>query len=67
MDDLFPRTDDLHARGWLKLFGPVLFYDMITTARRSRYVVMRLLYAAILLGILCFMYLIASERGRTAQ
>jgi ABC-type transport system involved in multi-copper enzyme maturation permease subunit len=50
-------------QGWLKLFGPVLFYDMITTARRSRYVVMRLLYAAILLGILCFMYLIASERG----
>jgi len=50
-------------QGWLKLFGPVLFYDMITTARRSRYVVMRLLYAAILLSILCFMYLIASERG----
>jgi ABC-type transport system involved in multi-copper enzyme maturation permease subunit len=50
-------------QGWLKLFGPVLFYDMITTARRSRYVVIRLLYAAILLAILCFMYVIASERN----
>ena len=44
-------------QGWLKLFGPVLFYDMIRTARRSRYVVMRLLYAGMLLFILCFMYL----------
>ena len=44
-------------QGWLKLFGHVLFYDMITTARRTRYVVMRLFYASILLSILCFMYL----------
>src|SRR5436190_159435 len=44
-------------QGWLKLFGPVLFYDMIRTARRSRYVVMRLIYAGMLLFILCFMYL----------
>src|SRR6516165_5961672 len=23
-------------RGWVKLFGPVLFYDLVRTARRSR-------------------------------
>ena len=36
--------------GWLKLFGPVLFYDMVRTARRSRYVFIRLLYASLLLA-----------------
>ncbi len=44
-------------QGWLQLFGPVLFYDMIRTARQSRYVVMRLLYASLLLSILFVMYL----------
>lgn len=48
--------------GQLKLFGPVLFYDMICTARRSRFVFIRLIYAGILLGILCFMYLTFVER-----
>ncbi len=48
--------------GQLKLFGPVLFYDMICTARRSRYVLIRLIYAGILLGILCFMYLMFLDR-----
>src|SRR5262249_58153860 len=27
----------LLRRGWLKLFGPVLFYDMVRAARRNRY------------------------------
>src|SRR5437016_10385600 len=36
-------------QGWMRLFGPVLFYDMLVTARRSRYVIMRLLYALLLL------------------
>ncbi|HZZ81204.1 MAG TPA: ABC transporter permease subunit [Gemmataceae bacterium] len=44
-------------QGWLKLFGPVLFYDMVCTARRSRYLVIRLLYAVLLLGILIVMFL----------
>lgn len=44
-------------QGWLKLFGPVLFYDMIRTARRSRFVIMRLLYAGLLLFVLCYLYL----------
>jgi ABC-type transport system involved in multi-copper enzyme maturation permease subunit len=43
-------------QGWLQLFGPVLFYDMIRTARRSRYVIMRLLYASLLLAILCMIF-----------
>jgi ABC-type transport system involved in multi-copper enzyme maturation permease subunit len=39
-------------RGWLKLFGPVLFYDMIRAARRGRYFLMRFLYAAVLFFVL---------------
>src|SRR5438046_2690039 len=37
---------------WLKLFGPVLFYDMIRAARRGRYFLLRFLYALLLLYIL---------------
>ncbi len=42
----------LLRRGWLKLFGPVLFYDMLRSARRGRHVWMRLAYAALLLFLL---------------
>jgi ABC-type transport system involved in multi-copper enzyme maturation permease subunit len=35
-------------RGWTRLFGPVLFYDLVRTARRSRYFWLRLFYALIL-------------------
>src|SRR5947209_6855672 len=35
----------LGRRGWLKLFGPVLFYDLVCTARRRRYFLVRILYA----------------------
>jgi ABC-type transport system involved in multi-copper enzyme maturation permease subunit len=35
-------------RGWLKLFGPVLFYDLVRIARRRRYVILRCLYALFL-------------------
>ena len=54
-------------QGWLKLFGPVLFYDMVRTARRSRYVIMRLLYSLLLLAILILMFLQADNRGRDLQ
>ncbi len=54
-------------QGWLKLFGPVLFYDMVRTARRSRYVIMRLLYSLLLLAILVLMFLQADVRGRDMQ
>src|SRR6516162_2316452 len=49
-------------QGWLQLFGPVLFYDMVRTARRSRYVIMRLLYVSLLLTILCIIFYTMESR-----
>jgi ABC-type transport system involved in multi-copper enzyme maturation permease subunit len=43
-------------RGWVKLFGPVLFYDLVRTARRSRAFLLRSVYAASLLVMLFFCY-----------
>jgi len=40
----------------LKLFGPVLFYDMVRMSRRSRYLVLRCLYILILLAVLYSVY-----------
>jgi ABC-type transport system involved in multi-copper enzyme maturation permease subunit len=51
-------------RGWLKLFGPVLFYDLVRIARRNRYYLIRVLYAAVLLAMLSWVYL-AWTVGRT--
>lgn len=42
--------------GWLKLFGPVLFYDMVRTGRRTRYFVFRALYVTAMLAILSWVY-----------
>src|SRR5260370_32849425 len=42
----------LLRRGWLKMFGPVLFYDMLVTARRGRYSLIRCGYSMILLLVL---------------
>jgi ABC-type transport system involved in multi-copper enzyme maturation permease subunit len=41
----------LSAKGWLKIFGPVLYYDMIRQARRSRFAVLRFVYVLVL--VLC--------------
>ncbi len=38
--------------GWLTVFGPVLFYDMLVTARRGRYFLIRCLYSGLLLLVL---------------
>src|SRR5438128_5818793 len=46
----------LSRRGWIKLFGPVLFYDAIRTGRRSRYIVLRCLYATVFLLVLYWTY-----------
>jgi ABC-type transport system involved in multi-copper enzyme maturation permease subunit len=46
----------LLRRGWLKLFGPVLFYDMLRVGRRSRYIFFRTLYALFLLLILSWVW-----------
>ena len=35
-------------RAWEKLFGPVLFYDLLRVSRRSRYILIRFAYAAAL-------------------
>lgn len=44
--------------GQIKLLGPVLFYDMVRTARRHRYFFIRMLYAGFLFFILAYMVLI---------
>ncbi|MBI1830295.1 MAG: ABC transporter permease, partial [Planctomycetes bacterium] len=51
-------------QGWLLLFGPVLFYDMVRTARQSRYVLLRLAYALLLLMIL---WMVFSDRPMGGQ
>jgi ABC-type transport system involved in multi-copper enzyme maturation permease subunit len=40
----------------MKLFGPILFYDLLRTARRSRYTVLRCLYALLLLALMYPVY-----------
>jgi ABC-type transport system involved in multi-copper enzyme maturation permease subunit len=52
----------LLRRGWLKLFGPVLFYELIRLARRSRYALMRCLYAVFLFCILLLVYPHGADR-----
>ena len=41
----------------VRLFGPVLSYDMVRTARRGRYVLIRFLYATMLAVVLGLIYL----------
>jgi ABC-type transport system involved in multi-copper enzyme maturation permease subunit len=43
-------------RGWLVLFGPVLFYDLVRTARRGRSFLLRGAYALALLVVLFLVY-----------
>ena len=38
--------------GWLKLFGPVLYYDMVRQGRRGRFILLRFLYALVLVFLL---------------
>ena len=45
-------------RVWIKLLGPVFFYDLVRTARRSRYVWIRFGYACILALLLLWFYLL---------
>lgn len=52
-------------RGWLKLFGPVLFYDLVRLARRSRYILIRTAYAGFLLLLLTWMYLTVADFSRS--
>jgi ABC-type transport system involved in multi-copper enzyme maturation permease subunit len=54
----------LLRRGWLRLFGPVLFYDLLTLARRTRYFVARSGYAAFLFAIIGWLWFAWSVSGR---
>jgi ABC-type transport system involved in multi-copper enzyme maturation permease subunit len=42
--------------GWLRLFGPLLLYDLLRLARRRRYLVIRTIYAVTLLSLLAALY-----------
>src|SRR5262245_42482961 len=45
------------AEGWLGTFGPVLFYDMLRSARRGRFVWLRAIYGGLLLFLLFVSFL----------
>ena len=47
----------LARRGWLKLFGPVFFFDLIRSARRQRSFFNRVLYGGSLLVLVCWIYI----------
>jgi ABC-type transport system involved in multi-copper enzyme maturation permease subunit len=42
----------LFRHGWLKLFGPVLFYDLVRSTRRGQHMLVRSVYAGLLLLLL---------------
>jgi ABC-type transport system involved in multi-copper enzyme maturation permease subunit len=46
----------LARRGWLVLFGPVFFYDLVRTARQGRTFLLRGAYAVALLVVLFLIY-----------
>jgi ABC-type transport system involved in multi-copper enzyme maturation permease subunit len=50
-------------RGWVKLFGPLLFYELVRLARRGRYALLRCLYALFLLWMLYLVYTNYIERA----
>jgi len=45
----------LNRMGWLKVFGPVLYYDLIRQARQSRFIWIRFLYCCLLVVLLLYM------------
>ncbi|HMP16327.1 MAG TPA: hypothetical protein PKD72_04840 [Gemmatales bacterium] len=54
----------------MHVFGPVLQYDLVTTARKSRYFAMRFFYAALLFLVLYIFYAVkleGSDVGRVAR
>jgi ABC-type Na+ efflux pump permease subunit len=51
-----PSLQAVWPRRPLGLFGPVLFYDLVRQSRRSRYILLRCLYAFVLAFILYWLY-----------
>jgi ABC-type transport system involved in multi-copper enzyme maturation permease subunit len=47
----------LRAAGLLQMFGPVLYYDLVCTARRRRFLFARIAYGFLLWVLLCWVYL----------
>jgi ABC-type transport system involved in multi-copper enzyme maturation permease subunit len=57
----------LFRRGWLRLCGPMLFYDLVRVARRPRYFYLRFLYTlllSLLLGWVYLLWYLNSDTGR---
>lgn len=61
---LVPAFGYLLRRGSLKLFGPVLFYDLVRSGRRGRFVLMRFLYCSALLVALMWIFFIFTMERR---
>jgi ABC-type transport system involved in multi-copper enzyme maturation permease subunit len=57
----------LQQRGWLKVLGPLLFYDLLRLSRRTRYFLLRGAYALLLGALLCWVYLIWRLESRAAE
>jgi ABC-type transport system involved in multi-copper enzyme maturation permease subunit len=67
---LLMTTAVLLRRGWFRLCGPMLFYDLVRVARRTRYFYFRCFYAFFLGLILCWIYFIQymeSQSGRLSS
>jgi ABC-type transport system involved in multi-copper enzyme maturation permease subunit len=59
---LLAATAWLLRRGGLKLFGPVLFYDLVRVGRRGRYILFRTLYILAMLLLLMWWYWMTTFR-----
>jgi ABC-type transport system involved in multi-copper enzyme maturation permease subunit len=47
-----------------RLFGPVLYYDLVRSARRLRFVIVRTLYALFIAFVLCWLFsVLVTSRG----
>jgi len=57
----------LLRQGWIFVFGPVLFYDLKRSARRTRTYAIRILYLLLLFGLLCWLYWLWLERSGYRQ
>src|SRR5947209_6000928 len=54
----------LARRGWVRLFGPVLFYEGLRAARRARFFLLRWLYAVGLFLLLLWVHWVGSMEYR---
>jgi ABC-type transport system involved in multi-copper enzyme maturation permease subunit len=46
----------LHRRGWIKLVGPILFYDLIMQTRKTRHFLIRALFSITLVVLFLSLY-----------